>query len=83
MRGLGLLFSLDAIDTARRADAARKRHAPTPPTVDRDGRPFDGLSDAASEARLAAWRAWARRRDAGRDAPVFDVVPRRGAAAAR
>ena len=81
MRGLGLLFSLDAIDTANRAEAARKRHSPAPPTVDRDGRPFDGLSDAASESRLAAWRAWARSRDSGWDGPVVDVIPRRGAAA--
>lgn len=83
MPGLGVLFALDAIDTAHRAEAARKRDAPAPPTVDRDGRPLDGLSDVASEARLAAWRAWARRSDAGWDAPTVDLVPRRGATAAR
>ena len=83
MRGLGLFFSLDAIETAYGAQAARKRHSPAPPTVDRDGRPSDGLSDAESETRLAAWRAWARRRDIGWDVPEVEVVPRRGASAAR
>jgi hypothetical protein len=73
MRGLGLMVAMDALDTARRAQQAADRRGTTVPRseIGPDGLPVDRLDDGRSEARLAAWRAWARRGET-------DALPRAG-----
>ena len=71
------MVALDALDTAQRAQNAIERRTRLPADVGPDGEPTDRLNDADAEARLAAWRAWARRRDPVGSSAV-DVVPRPG-----
>lgn len=81
MRGLGLLLALDALDLAQRASRDGARRSPgalRPATTTPDGEPSDALNDTDSEARLAAWRAWARRRDTGWEPPAVEMPVRRG-----
>jgi hypothetical protein len=77
MRGLGMLIALDALDLAKRAS-----HGPGRSGVARtsslgpDGELDDGLTGGDFETRMAAWRAWARRRDLAGPAPVVRQNPR-------
>jgi hypothetical protein len=75
MRGLGFLFALDALDLAHRAARDAERHRTS--RARSDGEPSDEPNEADSEARLAAWRAWARRRDVGWGSPALDALPLR------
>jgi hypothetical protein len=78
MRGLGLMVALDALDTARRAqDAIERRDRRRAADIGPDGEPTDRLNDDDADARLSAWRAWARRRDLA-EPPAADLVPRPG-----
>jgi hypothetical protein len=80
MRGLGLLLAIDALDLAQRASHGSRRSPGVlrPATTTPDGEPSDALNDMDSEARLAAWRAWARRRDTGWEPPAVEMPARRG-----
>lgn len=71
MRGLGMLIAIDALDLARRASHGpdRSRLARTS-SLGPDGELDDGLTGGDVETRMAAWRAWARRRDLAGPAPV-------------
>jgi hypothetical protein len=78
MRGLGLMVALDALDTAQRAqNAIERRNRAHAAEIGPDGEPIDRLNDDQSEARLSAWRAWARRRDVA-EPPAADFAPQHG-----
>jgi hypothetical protein len=81
MRGFGLLIAMDAIDLALReqAEAARKRPAPMPSAVGKDGEPVDRLSDANAATRVSAWRAWAMRRETAEPASPASLIHARPA----
>jgi hypothetical protein len=78
MRGFGLLIAMDAIDRAlqEQAEAARKRPAHPSAAATVDGMPADGLDEANTEARMSAWRAWARRREMDEAGPAIKLAPR-------
>ena len=70
------MLALDAIDEARRAELAAEVRAwqrrPTP--IAPDGEPSDRLDEENAEARMTAWRAWARRRELAHAAPSIELA---------